>query len=530
MLVHIARTRDRASIISIPRDSYVTVPAGGRWAGGKNKINAAFAFGGAPLAAKTVQQLTGVPLDGAMIANFGSVHELVDAVDGVQVCVPYQVNSIMSSKVWTEGCHDMTGAEADEFMRQRYDVPGGDFGRMHNQQLVIKATIAKATADGLLSNPLTFDDLLITAADALTVDQDLDLRELALAVRDIRPANISYATVPYTTAGLKTPAGSAVQLDTKKAAEMFAAIKNDTIDRWLTDHPQADPGRLTGPQWCRPPAATWMKTAATSFGGGERVHVPVDRFDRVFDDLRPAGRAEGDDAEQDRAFRVGGLLQRGGELRRGHRVLVGLVAAVGEDQDLIGYAGPVRVPGRRVRRQNRVVQPRAGLLRLQLVDRPAQRAPVTRAQRGHAEQRLVVLVAVQLAAELPQPHPGLVRQQAGHRAAALADQLDPGRLRTRGGRRHRAGHVHHDQQVGLAVADVPGGEDVVDVVRPERIERLGGQGRQRVVPGACAASGPRSRAERTNPAAAGEVSLLNSRSSAAARPGSDSAEAIGYQV
>ena len=204
MLVHIARSRDRASIISIPRDSYVTVPAGGRWAGGKNKINAAFAFGGAPLAAKTVQQLTGVPLDGAMIANFDSVHELVDAVDGVRVCVPYRVNSILSGKVWAEGCHDMTGTEANEFMRQRYDVPGGDFGRMHNQQLVIKAIIAKATADGLLSNPLTFDNLLITAADALTVDQDLDLRELALAVRDIRPANISYATVPYPPRALKT--------------------------------------------------------------------------------------------------------------------------------------------------------------------------------------------------------------------------------------------------------------------------------------------------------------------------------------
>ena len=65
--------------------------------------------------------------------------------------------------------------------------------------------VKQATADGLLTNPLKFDDLLTTAADALTVDQDLDLRELALAVRDIRPANISYATVPYTSAGLRTP-------------------------------------------------------------------------------------------------------------------------------------------------------------------------------------------------------------------------------------------------------------------------------------------------------------------------------------
>jgi LCP family protein required for cell wall assembly len=234
MILHIARTRDRASIISIPRDSYVTVPAGGRWAGGKNKINAAFAFGGAPLAARTVQQLTGVPLDGAMIADFASVRELVDTVDGVRVCVTSRIDSTMSDKVWTEGCHDMDGTEADEFMRQRHDVPGGDFGRMRNQQLVVKAMVAKVTERGLLTNPLKFDDLLLTAADALTVDEDLDLRELALKVRDIRPANITFGTAPYTTASLKTPAGSAVQLDPEKAPAMFAAIRNDTIDQWLT--------------------------------------------------------------------------------------------------------------------------------------------------------------------------------------------------------------------------------------------------------------------------------------------------------
>jgi LCP family protein required for cell wall assembly len=242
MIVHIARARDRASIVSIPRDSYVSVPAGGRWAGGKNKINAAFSFGGAPLAAKTVQQLTGVPLDGAMIADFGSVRQLVDAVDGVRVCITYRVSSIMSDKVWDPGCHDMTGAEADEFTRQRYDVPGGDFGRIHNQQLVIKAMIAKLTAGGLLTNPLKFDDLLITAADALTVDEDLDLRDLALAVRDIRPANVTYGTVPHTSASLRTSAGDAVELDPEKAAAMFTAIKDDTIDRWLTEHKQPVPG------------------------------------------------------------------------------------------------------------------------------------------------------------------------------------------------------------------------------------------------------------------------------------------------
>ena len=242
MVVHIAKDRTKAAIISIPRDSFVEVPAAGSWKGGKNKINAAFAFGGAPLAAKTVQQLTGLPLDGAMIANFASIHELVEAVDGVNVCVPYDVRSTFASKVWKRGCHQMDGDEAEEFMRQRYEVPGGDFGRMYNQQLVVKAVIAKVSKGDLLSNPMKFDNLMVTAASALTVDKKLNLQDLAGAVKNIRPQNIKYATVPYTSASLKTFAGTAVQLDAAKSKSMFTALRDDTIDQWLVANPQKVPG------------------------------------------------------------------------------------------------------------------------------------------------------------------------------------------------------------------------------------------------------------------------------------------------
>ncbi|GAA2708514.1 LCP family protein [Actinoplanes palleronii] len=239
MLVHIAKSRDKATIVSIPRDSYVDVPAGGSWKGGKNKINAAFAFGGAALTAATVRKLTGVPLDGAMIANFASIVDLVDAVDGVNVCVPYDVKSTFSAREWKQGCHDMDGDVAEEFMRQRYNVPGGDFGRIRNQQLVVKAVIAKVAKNNMLFKPLALDSLLGIAADSLTVDENLDLRDLTLAVRDIRPANITFATVPYASSNLKTPAGSAVDLDYDASTAMFAAIKNDTIDQWLLANPDS---------------------------------------------------------------------------------------------------------------------------------------------------------------------------------------------------------------------------------------------------------------------------------------------------
>jgi hypothetical protein len=80
-----------------------------------------------------------------------------------------------------------------------------------------------------------------TVAEALTVDKSLDLQKLALAVKGISPGAVKFATVPYTSADLKTFAGTAVQLDMTKADAMFAAVKNDTISQYLVDHPSLTP-------------------------------------------------------------------------------------------------------------------------------------------------------------------------------------------------------------------------------------------------------------------------------------------------
>jgi anionic cell wall polymer biosynthesis LytR-Cps2A-Psr (LCP) family protein len=64
---------------------------------------------------------------------------MVDVVGTVHVLTPYTVASAFSSKVWKKGCHDMNGAEAEEFMRQRKGTRAGDFARMYDQQLVVRA-------------------------------------------------------------------------------------------------------------------------------------------------------------------------------------------------------------------------------------------------------------------------------------------------------------------------------------------------------------------------------------------------------
>ena len=98
----------------------------------------------------------------------------------------------------------------------------------------------------MLTNPLKLDALLTTAAESLTVDKDLNLRSLALAVRDIDPDNVKYATVPYI-GTMTTRAGSSVQLDMAGVAELsHRDSRGQGRTEWLAEHPQTGRSHLRG--------------------------------------------------------------------------------------------------------------------------------------------------------------------------------------------------------------------------------------------------------------------------------------------
>lgn len=241
MIIHINAARTDAFIFSIPRDSYVYVPPAGRWPGGNNKINAAMSFGGAAHAALTVYELTRIPLDGAFVVNFGAVNRMVGVVGSIEVCLPYTVNSsFRRGTTWSQGCHDMDADDVEIFVRERYGVPGGDFGRIHNQQLVVQALAKKIASTGWLTNPLDLDRLITVAAESVTVDQDTNLRQLILDLKDLDPNRMSFATVPWTRT-MTTDAGSSVELDMAAARELFEAVINDETAEWLAAHPQGVP-------------------------------------------------------------------------------------------------------------------------------------------------------------------------------------------------------------------------------------------------------------------------------------------------
>jgi LCP family protein required for cell wall assembly len=249
LLVHVTKGLKSAFIVSIPRDSYVDIPAGGNWKGGKDKVNAAFSHGGAKLAAQTIYNLTKIPLNGAMIINFAGVVNMVNAVGGVHVCVPYDVPNFFADfpqykNGWAKGCHDMQGEEAEVFMRQRHDVPGGDFGRIRSQQLVMKALAQKATSAGVLVNPGKMDALLSTAAASLTIDKSMNLRDLAFALKGIQPDNITFATAPYK--GTMSINGvSYDDLNLPECQILFKAVIDDKTSEWLAAHPQPNVASYT---------------------------------------------------------------------------------------------------------------------------------------------------------------------------------------------------------------------------------------------------------------------------------------------
>ena len=235
-LLHIAGDGRSAVVVVIPGDSHVEVPAAGTWPGGLTTLDAALDLGGPNLVARSVYELTQVPLDGVVIIDLKGLSGMVDAVGGVRVCTPFEVRSFFTDTTWTVGCHDLPATEVDEFIGPRTLVPGGEVGRIIIQQTVMMAVLRKATTTEVLTSPVVLNAVFTRSAQSLMVDQRLDVRELAFTLKAIPPANLRYAAVPVV-GQVQLETGPATELDVPAADELFAAVRDDTLDAWLAEHP-----------------------------------------------------------------------------------------------------------------------------------------------------------------------------------------------------------------------------------------------------------------------------------------------------
>ncbi len=227
MLLHLAGDRKSAWVVSIPRDSWVPIP--GR---GEAKINAAYAYGGPSLLVNTVEQLTGVSIDHYAEIDFAGLQGMTDAVGGVDVSVGRAFAA--GGYNLTAGVNHLDGQQALAFVRQRSNLPNGDFDRILNQQAYLKALMAKATSLGVLSDPVTLTRLLDAVTRSISFDSGLsgaDLRSLAFSLRSLRPESVRFLTMPVRGTGWVGDQ-SVVFLDPAKDAALTQALRTDRMDQW----------------------------------------------------------------------------------------------------------------------------------------------------------------------------------------------------------------------------------------------------------------------------------------------------------
>jgi polyisoprenyl-teichoic acid--peptidoglycan teichoic acid transferase len=158
----------KASILGIPRDSYVPIPGHG-----SNKINAALFFGGPDMMVRTVEGLTGIRMDGYLLTGFGDFKHAVDRIGGITVRVPYPMNDPASGAHFRRGETHLNGTRALAFSRNRKDTPAGDFSRSLNQGTVMLAAL-RELKDDVARDPLALFRWIQAAAEHVWTDLSLD--------------------------------------------------------------------------------------------------------------------------------------------------------------------------------------------------------------------------------------------------------------------------------------------------------------------------------------------------------------------
>ncbi len=240
ILVH-RSSSGQSSMVSIPRDSYVTIPGHG-----KNKINAAFALGGPKLLVETVELATGLRIDGFLEIGFGGFAKVVDSLGGVDVCVPFDMNDPRAGIDLKAGCQRLNGPTALGFVRARYSDPRGDIGRAERQRQFLSAIIKKAATPATVLIPWRYYGFAMASASGLRAGEDTSLVEAVAVVRTMRDISGGQGlsmVVPIADPGLSTNAGLAVKWDSARAGALFDALRADTA---LTTPPPGTDGIPTG--------------------------------------------------------------------------------------------------------------------------------------------------------------------------------------------------------------------------------------------------------------------------------------------
>lgn len=209
-------------LMSIPRDSIVEVPGHGT-----TKINASYAYGGAPLLVETVELNTGIRIDDYVEIGFAGFVDMVDAVGGIEVCPTFDIDDRDSHLKLDEGCQTVDGVTALGYVRMRKQDPRGDLGRMERQREVIAAIMKGVASPATVVNPVRYWRVNQAAASSLARGEGtgmIDLARIGLGFMSVTTGKGISMTVPIEDANRMTDVGSTIIWDQKAADGVFAAL------------------------------------------------------------------------------------------------------------------------------------------------------------------------------------------------------------------------------------------------------------------------------------------------------------------
>ncbi|MFF8382008.1 LCP family protein [Streptomyces sp. NPDC015661] len=234
ILLHLAAGKSSATAVSLPRDLMVTIPSCRKKDGTRTRqqfaqFNWAFEFGGTACTIRTVEKLTGIRIDHHMVIDFRGFKKMVDAVDGVEVCLKEPVNDPDAKLKLPAGRQTLHGEQALGFVRARKSIGNGsDTERMDRQQQFLGALVNKVQSDGVLLNPTKLYPVLDAATKAITTDPGLDslrdLYDLARDMRSIPTEKVQFLTVPRRSYRYDANRDELVQ---PAASDLFKQLRED---------------------------------------------------------------------------------------------------------------------------------------------------------------------------------------------------------------------------------------------------------------------------------------------------------------
>ncbi|WP_261399259.1 LCP family protein [Streptomyces misionensis] len=273
ILLHLAADRRSATAVSLPRDLMVRVPGclrtdGSRGAPVFTMLNQAFELGGSACTVRTVEKLTGIRVDHHMVVDFSGFKDLVDAVDGVPVCLKEPIDDKAARLRLPAGRVTLDGEQALGYVRARESVgDGSDTERMRRQQRFLGALVTRVRGNDVLLNPLRLYAVLNAATASLTTDPGLAspvaLYRLVRVLHEIPTEHVRFLTVPREP---YVQDADRDQLAEPAAEKLFARLRADRPVAVADAAPEPRQGAQKGTKGHPSPAPVFTGNTAAEHG------------------------------------------------------------------------------------------------------------------------------------------------------------------------------------------------------------------------------------------------------------------------